>query len=454
MGELLRSVFGSPAHAEEVYDIGQDHYPQQIDPNDKFTVPQFTRQVASIEKWLLQSYREGIIINDDWVVQQTLNRGPLVYDDMLDHDPQVFACFEKLSGGAAKTPYKITPASEDGIAKEHAEFIRAAFEKFDFVSALMEIARGEATGYSVCELVFDKFQWRGKDKFNIRTHDGQPGVVRLDPSKVIFDYLQQPKLITLRDAAIGVYLNPRQKYVVYKRGSGVYGDALLKHAFQPYWFKKSGNVFLIKYLELFGVPPLIAYHRNEDEMRKNMAMLKDVRSSSYASFPAGPSDVNPITALQPGRDSQTLNTSLDFYNDEIAKAIIGGTRTMSSSDAKGAYSATESHADSFDDRVDNIVRRLTFVVNQQFIPSIIRINYGVQPHYPRADFGMDDQETPNDYMGRVDKWASRSIAVPISRGEFYMKSGFAKPTDETDELYPAMLTTDIAPLTPAKYPNA
>lgn len=437
MGELLRSIFGSPERAKQAYDIGSmPPVSMQSGPTQQYELPQLETQVASIEKWLAIAYNEGILINDDWVIKQVSERGILVYEDMLDHDPHVFACFETLAGGAAKTPFQIKPASDDGIAKEQAEFIRAAFDQFDLVSALTDIAHGEAVGYSVCELVLDKFKFRGKDQLTIRSHHGQPGVVRLDPSHIVFDYLSRAKLTTLHNPINGAFLVPYQKYVVYKRGSGPYGDALLKHAFQPYWFKRSGNMFLAKYIELFGVPPIIAYHKNAAEMQTNLDMLAQLRSASYGSFPNSPNTgQGGLLVMQPGRDSQTINTSLDFYNDEISKAIVGGTRTMARAADGGAYSATEIHGDQVDDRQDNIVRRLTFILNQQIIQTLIRVNFGVQRAYPRADFGMDDQETPNDYMERVGIWAERGVPAPISKSEFYQKSGFSKPTDDNDELY-------------------
>ncbi len=442
MGELLRSVFGSPQQAQQLLDPASVSSAYKA-PAEKYEVATLNNPVASIEKWLATAYNEGIIINDDWVVRQARERGPLIYDDMLDHDPHVFACFESLSGGAAKTPFEIQPANDTGMAKEHAEFIRSCFEHFDLVSALVEIARGEAIGFSVCEVVYEKFAFRGKSYLNVRSHKGQPGVIRIDSSCIVFDYLGQARVITQKDPQKGALLGPFQRYITYKRGSGPYGDALLKPAFQPYWFKGKGNMFLAKYIEMFGVPPIAAYHRNKEEMAKNLEMLKEFRSGAYASFPDRPSgNGEPITVVQPSKGGDnTIGSSLDFYNDEISKAILGGTRTMSRSQDAGAYSATEIHNDSLDDRRDNIVRRLAFVLNQQLIPSLIRINYGIQPAYPRANYGMDDQETPNDYMERVGIWAEKRVPAPISKSEFYQKSGFAEPKDDNDKLFAGQAPT-------------
>src|SRR5579872_3393843 len=117
MGELLRSVFISPETAEKDYAIGQfPGVPYGGNPNEKFEVPAFETQVASIEKWLLIAYKEGVLINDDWVVQQNPDRGIYIYSDMMDHDPHVFATCETLVGGVAKIPYHIKAADDTGEA--------------------------------------------------------------------------------------------------------------------------------------------------------------------------------------------------------------------------------------------------------------------------------------------------------------------------------------------------
>ena len=447
MGELSRSIFISPEAAQKYYAVGQDvgvpyggYWPEQ-----KFKEPAYQRQVASIEEWLLIAYKEGVLINDDWVVQQRPDRAVLVYWDMMDEAPAVFAATETLVGGVAKVPLKIKSRDTSGEAQELADFIKFAFERIDVVTMLQEIAHGEFTGYSVFELVYEEARWRGR-KVLVPSHG-----VRINESKIVFDYFNRPKLITLHNPIVGAFFAPSGKYVVYKRGSRPYGDALLKHAFQPYWYKRNGMMALAQYIERFGVPPVFAAHTGAVEMEQNLVALKALRSQSIGSFPRGLAGTNPLFTLEPnGTSSAVMDRSLQFFNDEIFRAILGGTRQMSDSDEAGAYSATEVHADQVADRQENILRRLKFVVNDQIIPGVVRLNFGIQMRkigntyvqsdfaLPHASFENDDQETPNDYMNRVTSWREMgNDALPISKKQFHLRSRLEPPVDSDDALLPS-----------------
>lgn len=386
----------------------------------KFNVPISQLGLAKMERALRTSYFQGNAFNTDKLLTE---HGRDIYEDMLE-DGHCFSVVEDLTGSAAAMPRTFQPADDKNAEyREHAAFIEECFGRFNYIDGLKEVAYFEPMGISLTEKVYSEtFLFHGKRKQGIKALE------RVDNSQIVISVFDQPKIVTQRNPD-GVSAIPF-KYVFARRGSGYYGSPLLKHAFRAYWYKKNCMLWIARFIQRYGDPAIIAYHDNPDQELKNMQMLEALMSGSIASLPANNKD---LTVLSQNSDPNFV-TLLTFYDDEMSKVVLSGTRQSSGSADAGAYSATEIHEENADDRKDLLALKLNVIINTQIIPGLIDFNYGPQLSYPKAKLGRERRQSPKEYTEVLIGIKNSGFAPKISKTEFHEKTGLAMPTGPEDEM--------------------
>lgn len=382
--------------------------------------------LASAAQWLIYAYASGLIIDDNFVLQEVSQEGYKIFDRMTDRDPHLYSVWDRVRTDAANFPFYLQPASAiDAQAQRVFAFVEDCLAETDLPSILYEALRSVGIGFGVYEMLYERFMWKGEKKLRIKEMEHVPEDFIKSNLKREFRFV--PFGVGFEHGAV---FKPAEKYITTRFRGGPYGDGLIKHAYPPYWFKRNSQLFAAQYQERWGNPALIGYHNTEDQKEGVIQMLLDLRSSTVASLPASAKDPK---ALEPGRQNDFLPL-LNFWNDEESKVFLFGTRTMSSSGAAGAYSATEAHADEADDRTSDIARYAIKILNQQIIPKLVRLNFGVQDKYPFATPGEQRSDTPDDYLDKLNKTATAKVRVAVSLSEYHERTGLSRPDpDKLDD---------------------
>lgn len=384
--------------------------------------------LASAAQWLIYAYAGGMVIDDNFVLQEVSQEGYKIFDRMCDRDSHLFSVWDRIRTDASNFPFYLQPASSiDAQALRIFSFVEDCLEDMDLPAVLYEILRSVGLGFGVYETMYESFSYKGQKKLRIKEVEHvAEDFIRSDIKR---EYKFVPFGLSLTH---GTSFRPKEKYITTRFRGGPYGDGLLKHCYPAYWFKRNAQLFAAQYLERWGNPALIGYHNSEEQKEEVMQMLLDIRSSTVASLPASTKDMH---ALEPGRQTDFM-PFLNFMNDEESKVFLFGTRTMSSSGASGAYSATESHADEADDRTFDIARYVMRILNKQIIPNLVRMNFGAQEKYPFATYGSQRTDSAEDYLDKLNKTATAKVRVILSMTEYIEKTGLSRadPDIPGDEL--------------------
>lgn len=402
-----------------VYDYGRgrsnpnERSMEGIDQKGLLTSP-----LASAAEWLMYAYQNSLIVDDNYVLQEISKEGYKIFDRMTDRDPHLYSVFERARVTAANMPmYFQSPIPGDPKQEEMLEFLNNKFVFEALIEAKYNILRAAGFGFGVYEIVYKPFMFNGS--------------MKLVPSEVVNvpeDYIKADvdrtfKFTGIHSPSTGSNFLPKERYIHARFKSGLYGDGLLKHAFAPYWFKRNAWIFAGQFIERFGNPALIGRHTTEDQKKDVLDMLQNLRSNGVASLP---NELTDFKILEPSHQTDFL-WFLNFCNDEESKIFLFGTRTMSASDAAGAYSATEVHAEEADDRMKDLATFLRKVMNTELIPKMLQINFGKQDVYPYATFGKKDANTVDTYLDILNKTTTAKVKVPISLTEYYDRTGLQRP---------------------------
>jgi phage gp29-like protein len=118
-----------------------------------------------------------------------------------------------------------------------------------------------------------------------------------------------------------------------------YGERLLSRCFWPVTFKRGGIKFWITFIEKYGQPWTIGKHprgASQQDIDNFLNQLENMVQDAVATIPDD-SSIEIIEA-QKSTSSEVFKILLDFFNNEISKAILTQTLTTDITD-KGTYAA-------------------------------------------------------------------------------------------------------------------
>lgn len=425
MFEFLRATLFSDREQSRVQQDNRRSSVQPLNNNNKIdphSIPLAMRRIIPLLNDLKELYADGQVINTDYVVQLVRDLGIDVYNDMLDKDGHVFACARQLRSNAAALPWRVISANPDSdTANEHAEFLTDVLEQFQFRQMLKDLFKSELIGFSVIQPIFQTFTWKGKKKWKLKKY--------IHHKERIFGFDVHGNVQLLDENGKAIKL-PDNFFLISVNSTEAYGDPLLKHAYAAFFFKRAAIKLAMSYLEKWGDPPLIGYHQDDTQRDQLIDALEIMKSEAVGSFPKG----SEITAMTPGHEV-AWEKFFTFFNDEISKVILSGTRTMSGSAAAGAYSATAEHGAQQVDREWELADSNTPIINE-FCRHIITLNYGVQDEYPKFVWGDEKQEDAKEFTDRIVSLWTAGVPVELSKQQIREVLGLAAPVDDYDSLLP------------------
>ncbi len=201
------------------------------------------------------------------------------------------------------------------------------------------------------------------------------------------------------------------------------GGALLRALGWAWAASNFAEAWFLDFAQVFGQP--IRWANYDPNMplgdRQVLAqMLEQMGSQAWAMFPAG-TVLDLKEAIQNARENPQ-KVLLDYADTICDLLLLGQTLTTQVSREGGSRALGEVHADVRDDMIEAAANFLAEVVNEQFIPAILRLNYGdaaEAPQFVREDVKDQKAEADRDVLlldRRIEfpkKWAYERWGIPL-----------------------------------------
>lgn len=278
---------------------------------------------------------------DDDVLVRRGGKSALRFYEDLWRDDTVAACLQKRIAALVGREWSVDPGDDSAEAKAVAEMVQQVLKGSAFDRLVEDMQAALLLGLAVIEAVWtdvgDRLvpdQWAACDprRFNF--------IVKEDGSV-------EPRLLTKGADSNGVPLEER-KFIFHRIG-GRYGNpwglGLGHRLFWLVFFKRQGMGFWMTALEKFGQPTVVGkYPEGTSEQQQDVLLdaCRAVSSDTGIVVPDGM--VVELLEAQRAGSFDSYKTLITYFDEAIAKVILGETLTTSAGD-KGSRSLGEVHND-------------------------------------------------------------------------------------------------------------
>ena len=378
-------------------------------------------------------------------------KGLEIYKKMRDDD-QIKAVLTMKKFARLMTPWEISPASQDPMDVEIAEFIKVNFETLEgtFEDNLLNIFTALDYGFSLSEKIWyriEKGKFAGKIGLRaIKTREPfyyqfesdnfgnlvKNGIVYTGPGDSVFE--TKSENVISNSITYGRRL-PVDKFIIYsynREFSNWYGRSDLKGAYRSYWSKELLIRFMNIYMERFGMPTHVA------KVPKNMSkpdkeLLRTVLDRVQSKYSiVVPEDVA-IELLTAGTGGEgSFRDSIEMHNKFISRSILVpdlmGFNTMTGG---GSYALGKKHFDVFLWILQKLGRDIEeTVIGEQVIKQLVDYNYSNVENYPKFKFESITAEgtatranivqmgVTGGFINPEEEWIREYLALP-KRDEKY-----------------------------------
>ncbi|MBR4137825.1 MAG: DUF935 family protein [Bacteroidales bacterium] len=187
-------------------------------------------------------------------------------------------------------------------------------------------------------------------------------------------------------------------------------------------WKRNAQQSWAEFSERYGMPLISATTNKTDDanVAKVQKMLQALGEAATAVLPEGTSlNIQPFTG---GDSFQVYKAQIDALDNEISKAIVGGTMVT---DNGSSRSQSEVHERNLDEKLAQADSRLVeFVVNDQLFPILDYWGYGISPKTDYFEFDRGSELTLKEHWVIVNdalqhyeidqEWVSKTFDIPIT----------------------------------------
>ncbi len=187
-------------------------------------------------------------------------------------------------------------------------------------------------------------------------------------------------------------------------------------------WKRNAQQSWAEFSERYGMPLIYATTNKTDDanVAKVQKMLQALGEAATAVLPEGTSlNIQPFTG---GDSFQVYKAQIDALDNEISKAIVGGTMVT---DNGSSRSQSEVHERNLDEKLAQADSRLVeFVVNDQLFPILDYWGYGISPKTDYFEFDHGSELTLKEHWDIVNtalqhyeidqEWVSKTFDIPIT----------------------------------------
>ncbi|MFH0981584.1 MAG: DUF935 family protein [Planctomycetota bacterium] len=358
----------------------------------------------------------------------SLSAAMQLYEEMEEKDPHLYAVANTRRLALTGLEWQVLSAAQvrEGVdrtaADEAAAFCREVLDELEtFDEGLQHLSLALGRNLAVAELVWEQ---RGGQ---LRVVDFVP----IDFTRIVFDDLDRPRLLTADNLTDGIELSPH-KFVVHTPHS-VSGHpargGLLRVTAMAYLAKNLALKDWMIFMEIFGMPVRIARYEpsaTADEKKELLHMLEALGSNAAGIF----SRAVDLQILEANRGTQgpPYEKLVDFLNREISKAWLGQTLTTDVAGVSGVLSATMVHEQVRKDLRADDIRKEGRTIRRDLLAPLARFQFG--PDVPVPYFTRKPERPQNlQELSSVLDAAVNRLGVRVPAGWAHDTLGIPQPAD-------------------------
>ena len=376
-----------------------------------------------------------------------------LFNTMEDTWERLRGNLNKLKNAVCKLPFNLQPWAEKGKEPTDSALEKAAFVEHvlhnqkaatwegqhNFHATIYELLDAVARGVSVLEI-----DWTIEDGKYIPT-----GTRRVPWTCLGFE-TPNHYATTQRLNSNGLRLfpdrrpdNPKpfdkypHKFLVgiYRAKSGHIAETAQLRSLAHLWLGRMlGWEWMTHKAELFGLPIRWATYdpsATQQQIDAVTNMLRNMGTAAWGAFPQG-TDLQMVHGSTPGVAGASEPTERLMYLAERACDLIFLGQTLTSSEgSSGSYALGNVHREVELDLYENYAAYVIDVINNQFIPAIIELNWGNSEELPFLEVELDRPEKDKQIVER-DKTLFVDMGLPVSKQWLYDRHKVPAPGPKED----------------------
>lgn len=415
--------------------------------------PSHVREIAAARHQTLAGFTQGdrisphIARSEGFVESLGGAWGPDVYaffEQMEDKDPHLFSILQTRKNGVLARPRKVAPASPDQRDVEIAQWMKDVIANLpDWDRILGHMLDSLSKGMAIAEIIWG-FDAKGrvvpkeiKPRNAGRFGYDESGALRLEDRASVYTTVVErdgaaadgnSALRHIRSSRIGAGQGeplPPRKFMVMTVGRSddrPYGKGLCERVYWYWWFKKNNLKFWVMHNEKFGAPTVVAKHDptvSPEERARLLEIISNLQADTGVTIPEGIT----LEFLEGDRSasSETFLHMAHWCNDEMTRAVLGQTLTVSEGQRGGSLALGRVHDAVRFDYIRSDSCLLTEAVNHQLVRWIIDFNFGLEAPMPRWSIDLSPEVDPGDEVA-IDRQLIQ-MGVPLPLRYFYEKYG-------------------------------
>jgi phage gp29-like protein len=361
-----------------------------------------------------------VLVNPDIIFRENPQRGIRIYRDMA-RDGHIRSVMQTRKLAVINKEWEIVSASDDAAdvrVRDEVADILGKVKRFE--RARLDLLDGLLSGFAVGEIMWEVVGGRVVP-VEIR---------RRGQHRFVFDFDGRLRLLTMQNMANGEEL-PDRKFLLFQYDAdpeNPYGVGLGQSCYWPWWFKKHATKFALVGLERYGMPfPLGKYPSNAQHMKDDLlATLESIQTDSAAVIPAG----FEVELLESKRTAATdaYSPFVDRMNDEISKAVLGQTATVTGT--PGKLGEEKERGEVRDDYVAADSDLLDEVISSQLIRWIVDFNFGADVPAPAFHTTLESELTIDEeatLATRDEALVRQGVRIPMRH--YYETYQIEEPKD-------------------------
>ncbi len=351
-----------------------------------------------------------------------------LYEEMEEKDPHLYAIANTRRLAVTGLPWRIAPAAvtdnNAALAARCAAYCQEVVNQIDSLDEVLQhLSLALGRNIAVAEIVWD-----------IVEGAPQPvGLFPVDFTRMVFDELDRPRVLTAENPQDGIALSPG-KFIVHAphSASGVTvggGHAqrggLLRVTALAYLAKQLALKDWMIFAEVFGMPIRIARYEpsaTPEEKREMLRMLESLGSNAAGIF----SRAVELQIVESNRQASggPYERLLDFLNREMSKAWLGQTLTTDIAGQSGSVAASRVHEQVRQDILLDDLRKEARTMRRDLLAPLTRLKFGPDapvPLFVREVRGTEDKVTLANILDVAinrlgitvpEAWARRALGIP------------------------------------------
>lgn len=309
-----------------------------------------------------------------------------LFEEMEEKDPHLYCVANTRRLALTGLAWEVvsaaerSPVADVAAANETAKYCRDLLTSLDtFDETLQHLSLAVGRNIAVAEIVWDSVNGA------LRPVAVEP----VDFSRIVFDELDRPRILTEDEPRDGIALPPH-KFIVHTPHN-VSGHAqrggLLRVTAMVYLAKNLSLKDWMIYAEIFGMPVRIGRYEpaaSAEEKRELLHMLESLGSNAVGLFSRAVElqivDTNRGTAGAP------YERLIEFLNREMSKAWLGQTLTTDITGQSGSVAATRVHDEVRQEILADDMRKEARTIRRDLLTPLVLMQFGPDapvPHFVR-----------------------------------------------------------------------